>query len=60
LVVEYEGKYSEIPDIYLSLKKYIEEHRLVSMAIPFEKFISDGFGFADSQQVKVQVTYPIY
>jgi len=60
LVVEYEGKYSEIPDIYSSLKKYIEEHKLVSMAIPFEKFISEGFGFADSQQVKVLVTYPIY
>jgi effector-binding domain-containing protein len=60
LVVEYEGKYSEIPEIYAALKKYIEEHKLITMAIPFEKFISKGFGFADSQRVNVIVTYPVF
>ena len=60
LIAEFNGPYSEVANVYASLKQYVEEHKLIAMAIPFEKFISEGFGFADSQRVSLIVTYPVY
>jgi len=60
LVAEFNGPYSEVSKVYVSLKQYLDEHKLIAMAIPFEKFVSEGFSFADSQRVNLIVTYPIY
>jgi len=60
LIAAFNGPYSEVPNVYASLKQYVEEHKLIAMAIPFEKFISEGFSFADSQKVSLIVTYPVY
>jgi effector-binding domain-containing protein len=60
IVATYEGPYKNIGKAYEALEEYMKDRSLTSMAMPFEKFISDGVGFADTQIVKINVTHPVY
>jgi len=60
LVLDYEGPYGKTKDLYDILEEYKRNNNLVSMAIPFQKFITPGYGFADSQVVKSRISYPIF
>ena len=60
LVLDYEGPYGKTKDLYGILEEYKRNNNLVSMAIPFQKFITPGYGFADSQVVKSRISYPIF
>jgi hypothetical protein len=60
LAVDYEGPYHRMPDILQAMERYRADHGKASMAIPFHKYMQEGYGFTDSQQVRMRVCYPVY
>ncbi len=60
LAVDYEGPYYNIGRIYQAIEEYRSDNKMTSMAIPFHKYLGDGYGFTDSQTVKLRVCYPVY
>jgi hypothetical protein len=60
LVMDVEVPFGKTKDLFSVLEQYKQHHTLVSMAIPFQKFLSPGYGFADSQVVKTRISYPVF
>lgn|GEM_PF-624489 len=60
LEATYQGPFGESHKVYTALETYKKDHGLVSMAIPFQKFLSDGYDFADEQVVQLKIYYPIF
>ena len=60
LSVDYQGPYHRLPDILQAMERYKSDRGMASMAIPFHKYLQDGYGFTDSQTVKMRVCYPVY
>ncbi|MGL6269171.1 MAG: hypothetical protein ACRC2O_14665 [Chitinophagaceae bacterium] len=60
LAVDYEGPYYNLKKINEALEEYKMDNKMGGMAIPFHKYLSDGYGFTDSQVVKLRVCYPVY
>jgi hypothetical protein len=60
LVMDYEGPFVQTKEMYRILEDYKRDNSLVSMAIPFQKFLSPGYGFADTQVVKTRISYPVF
>lgn len=60
LTLDYNGKYKDITKAYQALEDYRTDNRYVTMAIPFHKYLQDGYGFADSAVVHMKVCYPVY
>lgn len=60
LILDYEGPYGKSKELFSVLEDYKRYNTLVSMAIPFIKFMSPGYGFADSQVVKTRISYPVF
>jgi len=60
LILDYEGPYSKSKELFSVLEDYKRYNTLVSMAIPFIKYMSPGYGFADTQVVKTRVSYPVF
>lgn len=60
LSVDYQGPYHRLPDILHAMERYKSDHGMASMAIPFHKYLQDGYGFTDSQTVRMRVCYPVY
>lgn len=60
LIMDYEGPYGKSKELFSVLEDYKRYNTMVSMAIPFIKYMSPGYGFADSQVVKVRVSYPVF
>jgi hypothetical protein len=60
LVADYTGPFGEVSKVYTAMENYKSDHNLSSMAIPFQKFMTDGYDFADDQMVEMKVYYPIY
>jgi hypothetical protein len=60
LAVDMEGPYSEVDRVKESLEQYRVDKEMVSMAIPFHKYLSDGYGYTDSQRVRIRVCLPVY
>ena len=60
LVAIYQGPYDEVNKAYAALEQYKSDYLLSSMAIPFQKFMNEGYDFADDQVVQLKVYYPIF
>lgn len=60
LTIDYKGLYKDLPKAYQALEDYRSDFRFVTMAIPFHKYLDEGYGFADSSMVHMKVTYPVY
>jgi effector-binding domain-containing protein len=60
LEATYQGPYAGAEKVYEALRAYKEDRNLTSMAIPFQKFVSDGYDFADDQIVQLKVYYPVF
>jgi len=60
LEASYQGPFGEAHKAYRALESFKTDHNLSSMAIPFQKFLSDGYDFADDQTVQLKVYYPIF
>lgn len=59
LEATYQGTFGESNKVFAALEKFITDHYLSTMGIPYQKFISDGYDFADDQVVQMKVYYPI-
>jgi hypothetical protein len=60
LAVDMEGPYAEVDKVKEALELYRVDKEMVSMAIPFHKYLSDGYGYTDSQRVRIRVCLPVY
>ena len=60
LEATYQGPFGESDKVYQALESFKTDHNLSSMAIPFKKFLSDGYDFSDDQIVQLKVYYPIF
>jgi effector-binding domain-containing protein len=60
LEATYQGPYGEVEKVYTALQKFKSDHGLTSMAIPFQKFLTDGYSFDDDQIVQLKVYYPVF
>lgn len=60
LTLDYRGLYKDLPKAYQALEDYRSDFRFVTMAIPFHKYLDEGYGFSDSSMVHMKVTYPVY
>lgn len=56
----YQGAFSKSEKAFRALESFITDHSMTSMAIPFQKFLSDGYDFADDQVVQLKVYYPVF
>ena len=56
----YQGPFGETGKVFKALEIFKSDHGLISMAIPFQKFMSDGYDFADDQVVQLKVYYPVF
>ena len=60
LTLDYKGTYKDIIKAYQALEDYRSDNRYVTMAIPFHKYLEEGYGFDDSAVVHMKVCYPVY
>lgn len=60
LEAAFQGPFGNVYKVYEALETFKTDRQLVSMAIPFQKFMSDGYDFSDSQVVQMKVYYPIF
>jgi hypothetical protein len=60
LAIDLEGPYQDVDKAKEALELYRVDKEMVSMAIPFHKYLSDWYGYTDSQQVRVRVCLPVY
>ncbi len=60
LVASYQGKFKDSYKALNALEAFKIDHTLTSMAIPFQKFMSDGYDFADDQVVQLKIYYPVF
>jgi effector-binding domain-containing protein len=56
----YQGPLSDVQKVYDALEKYRSDHHLTAMAIPFIKFLNDGYDYADDQIVQLKAYYPVF
>ncbi len=56
----YQGPFGESDKVFQALEYFKTDHNFSSMAIPFKKFLSDGYDFTDDQIVQLKVYYPIF
>jgi effector-binding domain-containing protein len=60
LVATYQGPFGDVYKVYAALDEYRTDYFLTSMAIPYQKFMNEGYDFADDQVVQMKVYYPIF
>ena len=60
LVAYYQGKFGELDKAYKALQLFKKDFGLNSMAIPFTKFLTDGYAFDDNQVIQAVVCYPVF
>ena len=60
LEAEFDGIYKNVDSVYRALEAYKEDRSLINMAIPYQKFLTPGYGFSDTQRVRINVYYPFY
>lgn len=60
LEATYQGPFGESDKVFPALESFKTDHNLSSMAIPYKKFLSDGYDFTDDQIVQLKVYYPIF
>ncbi len=60
LMANYQGPFGESGRAFKALEAFKADHSMTSMAIPFQKFMSDGYDFDDDQMVQLKVYYPVF
>lgn len=60
LVANYQGSLSEVYKAYQAIDRFKSDHNFTSMAIPFQKILSDGYDFDENQLVQLKVCYPVF
>lgn len=60
LVASYQGSLSEVDKAYQAMDRFKSDHNFTSMAIPFQKILSDGYDFSDEQVVQLKIYSPVF
>lgn len=60
LVTFYQGSFNKISTAINALEQFKADNNLVSVAIPFVKFITEGTDFSDEQVIQATACYPIF
>ncbi|HRG25707.1 MAG TPA: hypothetical protein PLL23_15000 [Chitinophagaceae bacterium] len=60
LVANYQGTLNEVDKAYRALDRFKSDHNFTSMAIPFQKILSDGYDFSDEQIVQLKIFSPVF
>jgi len=60
LVGEYEGIYSKKASLSNAMEKYIRDHMMVGVAVPYEKYLNDSIPANDTSIVKLKMYYPVF
>lgn len=60
LVTNYQGPFGDSRKAFEAMELFKTDHQLSSMAIPYQKFLTEGYDFADDQVVQLQVFYPVF
>lgn len=55
----FEGKFSERKAVYSAMEKYILDFNLEKAALPYEKYVTGILPASDSEQIKIEVFYPL-
>jgi effector-binding domain-containing protein len=59
LVGEYGGIYNKRAGLTNAMEKYIHDHTMVSVAVPYEKYLNDSIPATDTSIVKLKMYYPV-
>lgn len=60
LVANYTGLFSQRIKIYQAMTKYLTDHTLSIPAESFERYLNDSLPASDSDEIKMELNYPIY
>lgn len=60
LMTSYQGPFNQSYRAFKALEAFKDDHTLTSMAIPFQKFMSDGYDFEDDEVVQLKIYYPVF
>ena len=60
LQTSYQGPFGQSGKAFEALELFKTDHKLSSMAIPYQKILSDGYDFADDQMVQLKIYYPVF
>lgn len=60
LVADYTGLFSERNKIYKAMTKYLTDHTLSIPAESFERYLNDSLPSSDSDEIKMELNYPVY
>lgn len=60
LVASYQGTLEDVTKVYRAMEQFKNDHNMTSMAIPFQKILSDGYDFSDDQVVQLKVYFPVF
>jgi hypothetical protein len=60
LVAYYQDAFKNLKNAYEKMEEYTREHNMTVVALPFTKFLTDGYNFADDQVIQAVVCYPIF
>jgi effector-binding domain-containing protein len=60
IAASYQGPFGQSEKAFRALEMFKKDHNLSSMAIPFQKFMSDGYDFSDDQVVQLKIYYPVF
>lgn len=60
LVANYTGPFSQRIKIYQAMTKYLTDHTLSIPAESFERYLNDSLPSSDSDEIRIELDYPIY
>ena len=60
LVTSYQGPFGQSRKAFEAMELFKSDHQLSSMAIPYQKFLSEGYDFAEDQVVQLKIFYPVF
>lgn len=60
LVIDYTGPYAGVQKAYDALHQFQVDNGYMTMAIPFHKYLDQGYGYSDSQFVRTRVCLPVF
>jgi len=60
LVGEYKGVYNKRSSLSGAMEKYIRNHFLNQIAVPYEKYLNDSIPETDTSIVRIKIYYPVF
>jgi effector-binding domain-containing protein len=59
LTVDFNGSYNEIQKAYMAADRYVTDHNLKTVALPYERYYTKAISSEDSNRMKIRIYIPI-